>query len=605
MMLWPEREKISRPLARSLAAFAASVVLPMLLTALALGLTFVMLERGRLEEMASNRASTMAANIDREMNGRIAVLRALSTSPALASRDFELFQRQTENIAQAHGGQIILRDMTGQQLANSAIPWGRVLPKIQADTPARAIETGAALFNFTQTETGAPVLTVSLPVSENGRSYFLDMNVDTETARTLLSPPALPRDWAWGIFDRSSHTITNGGDIGADVFTETLSKVSGDSGTFLARAQDNREILLAVAVAPLTGWQAAVAVSKTGLEEPLTQSLFTLALIAGLIFTFAMIAVTRLNARLRNGTQDLLDATQRFQPPEILNPVKTGVKEFDRVAEALSAASIALREKTLQIFEREERLRVLLDNLFVFVNLLDASGRIVEANLAPLQAAGLTRDDVIGRLLWETYWWNWSPTVQERIREAVETARAGQTVRFQTEMRMAGGALHMIDFKLEPLRARDGSISYLLPSATDISERMDLEQKLQTALAQIEATYAAAPIALFLMDQHLRFLAVNAQAAGMNKRSIAEHLGRTLRDILGDDGKRLETQLRKVLKTGKPIEHFEYTRTPDEGERITRVFSASYWPILSDDNKVQGVAGAVRDITANEASKTP
>src|SRR6476661_5598955 len=78
----------------------------------------------------------------------------------------------------------------------------------------------------------------------------------------------------------------------------------------------------------------------------------------------------------------------------------------------------------------ERMLRDVLDNLFAFVGVLDLQGRMVEANRAPLEAAGISRADVIGRYFWDCPWWTWSKDVQDRLQQAVARAAAGETLRF-------------------------------------------------------------------------------------------------------------------------------------------------------------------------------
>jgi hypothetical protein len=51
----------------------------------------------------------------------------------------------------------------------------------------------------------------------------------------------------------------------------------------------------------------------------------------------------------------------------------------------------------------------------------DLEGTLIEANRAPLVAAGLSREDVIGLPFWETYWWSDSPTVQSKRRDGLPT----------------------------------------------------------------------------------------------------------------------------------------------------------------------------------------
>jgi PAS domain S-box-containing protein len=75
-----------------------------------------------------------------------------------------------------------------------------------------------------------------------------------------------------------------------------------------------------------------------------------------------------------------------------------------------------------------QRQRSILDGMFAFVGMYDLEGNLLEANQAPLEAAGLERKDVIGRPFWEAYWWSHSPATQEQVRSALARA-AGEIVR--------------------------------------------------------------------------------------------------------------------------------------------------------------------------------
>jgi PAS domain S-box-containing protein len=598
----PSKKIRSMPLGRYLAALVGIVVLPILFTALILGTIFITREKAKLTEAAVNAAQEMAAGVENDLNAQIAVLQALAASPSLDNRDFELFQRQVDAIGKAPGTQIVLRDGTGQELVNSSYVWGNALPKTQypSDTQA-AVKPTPVIFASPDLQNGKTWTSgITLSVFKGGKlAHFIDLNADAAATLKFFHAGKLPRSWEWFALDSASHLIAYSPDVDNQALSTTSLTDHGGrkSGSFIAKNRNDAEMLIAYAKSPLTGWTVNIGIPKQAVEEPLWKMLSALGLLISTVATAAIIAVVIINSRLRKSAQRLVTVSRELGQKEIVDPIITGVKEFDQVSEAISAASISLREKNMIVRDSESRIRTLLDNLFVYVGLLDLQGRMIEANATPMTMAGLNRDDVIGRFIWDTYWWSWSPHVKEQMENAVAVANEGRTTRFEVDMRMSGGALHTIDFQLAPLRDSDGRITYLLPSAVDITEKKALETKLQDSLAQVEATYAATPMALFMMDSHLRFIAVNPKFALMTKMSIEEHLGKTLREVIGEDGKQLETQLRKVLKTGKPITKFEYTMTPDEGERTTRVYRASYYPVLTDEGKVQGLAGAVQDLT--------
>ena len=65
--------------------------------------------------------------IDRDLNGLRTTLGTLATSTRLPIGDFEGFQSQAERVAKITGANIVLRATNGQQLMNTAYPWGTAL----------------------------------------------------------------------------------------------------------------------------------------------------------------------------------------------------------------------------------------------------------------------------------------------------------------------------------------------------------------------------------------------------------------------------------------------------------------------------------------------
>jgi hypothetical protein len=93
-----------------------------------------------------------------------------------------------------------------------------------------------------------------------------------------------------------------------------------------------------------------------------------------------------------------------------------------------------------------------LDSLFAFVQVLEPDGTLIDADPAPLEAAGIQLAEVRGRKFWDCYWWAHDSAVRDRLREAVERAAAGRVSRYDVVVRMAADTRMTIDFMLAPLR---------------------------------------------------------------------------------------------------------------------------------------------------------
>ena len=134
----------------------------------------------------------------------------------------------------------------------------------------------------------------------------------------------------------------------------------------------------------------------------------------------------------------------------------------------------------------EAHLRRVIDNMFAFVGIVDLEGNLLEANRAPMEGAGLKREDVLGRPFWDAYWWSYDSKVRASVKEAVEKAAAGKTSRFDVDIAWRDGRRIPIDFQIAPLRNEAGDVIQLIPSGVDITARKVAEAQRQTLILELD-----------------------------------------------------------------------------------------------------------------------
>jgi two-component system, sensor histidine kinase PdtaS len=168
-------------------------------------------------------------------------------------------------------------------------------------------------------------------------------------------------------------------------------------------------------------------------------------------------------------------------------------------------------ERRLAARERDaaSRLRRVLDGVGALIGLLEPDGRLIEANRAALDAAGLKPEDVLGKPFEETYWWAYSEAVQAQLRDAIARARAGETVRYDVPIRVAEGQTIIIDFQLVPLFDDEGRIVNLVPSAVDITERKRAEAAVEASETLFRETFEQTAVGIALVDLNGRMLRIN------------------------------------------------------------------------------------------------
>jgi len=182
-----------------------------------------------------------------------------------------------------------------------------------------------------------------------------------------------------------------------------------------------------------------------------------------------------------------------------------------------------VREHTQnQLRDSEYRLRGILDSMFAFVGLFSTDGIVLEANRAPLAAARLKKEEVIGRRVVDTYWINHSPHTQAQLADAIARAARGETVRADLDVRVADGSLIVLDTTFGPLRDAEGKVIQVVGSGVDITARKhaeEMRQKLETQLWQAQKMEALGTLAGGVahdFNNILNIIIGNAELAGQD-----------------------------------------------------------------------------------------
>lgn len=119
----------------------------------------------------------------------------------------------------------------------------------------------------------------------------------------------------------------------------------------------------------------------------------------------------------------------------------------------------------------------------------------------------------------------------------------------------------------------------------------------ESALAKLESLLAASPVGIAFLDRELRYLRINDALAELNGRAAADHIGRTVADIIPGAADHAVPMLQQVLSTGMPILNLEVALPhPVTGETLSLI--ANYFPVRAVSGEITGVGGVVVDVTA-------
>jgi PAS domain S-box-containing protein len=108
--------------------------------------------------------------------------------------------------------------------------------------------------------------------------------------------------------------------------------------------------------------------------------------------------------------------------------------------------------------------------------------------------------------------------------------------------------------------------------------------------------FGTSNVGLAICDRRFRYLAVNDTLAKMNGVPARDHIGKTIRDILGDFTDVVEPVFRQVFLTGRPIlNHVVSGVLPTRRE--TGHWIENYFPIWGRTGTIQQVGAVVVEIT--------
>lgn len=294
------------------------------------------------------------------------------------------------------------------------------------------------------------------------------------------------------------------------------------------------------------------------------------------------------------------------------------------IIHVMTTALKRLNEATRQLRLSESRIRGVLDNLFVYVGLLDLQGRLCEVNHAPLQLAGLERGQVLKQPLWDTPWWV-DETEREKLRDAIRRAANGEAVRYDAIIHCSEGVRLTIDFQIAPLYEEMNAATTLVFSGVDVSSRVNalaaLEQsrlqavedaqRIEAKRRLIDAIFNAVPAGIIVADATGRLVMMNPanrQIWGLAPFSedVSEYADWKgwWADGSARHGQRIlphEWGMARALNGETCAEIVEVEPFGYPGVRHLTQLSAA--PILAADGSVQGGVVAQIDITALMAAE--
>lgn len=203
------------------------------------------------------------------------------------------------------------------------------------------------------------------------------------------------------------------------------------------------------------------------------------------------------------------------------------------------------------------------------------------------------------------------PADLPQVQQEIETALANHAD-FDSEYRLhlPDGQLRWIDAFGRGEYDTDGNAVRMVGVVRDITSRKlaetALRQSEETAkhqLAEIEAIYATAPVGLCVLDNEFRYVRINDFLAEINGMTTADHIGRTVREMLLDLGEEQERFCQQVIESGVPFLKREVHGVLPMQPEVERDWLVSYYPLFDSAHNSLGINMTVQEITERKQAE--
>ena len=378
--------------------FLAAIV-PGLVALVAIVVGAYQREHEELRQHTLLTARGMTQAVERELVGARNVLQALAiSSDSLDRKDFAGFYRQARATlaGTAIGDYIVLTDASGQELLNTSVPFGTVLPHTRNMERVRQVfATGRPYISglLIGTVLRRPLISVDVPVMRDGKVlYDLNMVLLSDRLLGVLRAQALPPEWIAVIYDFdgtiAARTHAQEQFIGRKVIPVLLAGLKGPREDFNEeRSLEGIQVTAAYSRSEATGYSVVVGVPSSILMSELHRTLALSMLAVAASILASLLLAWRFGGQLLKALKGLSRAVEAAAAEQADSQLPTeGPDEIVQVARQFRDV-LASRERYFKFF--------LLSTEPMCIT--DRAGRFLRVNPAFVRLTGFAEDEFLGK----------------------------------------------------------------------------------------------------------------------------------------------------------------------------------------------------------------
>ena len=127
--------------------------------------------------------------------------------------------------------------------------------------------------------------------------------------------------------------------------------------------------------------------------------------------------------------------------------------------------------------------------------------------------------------------------------------------------------------------------------------------RLQEALTELQLLYENAPIGLAFLTPDCRYRQINRRLTEICGISIADHIGKSVRNTVPQVADQVESIVQAILRTGEPITGIEVNGQRPDRSNAERVWMTYWHPLKAKDGAILGIDVVAEEITEQKRAK--
>jgi PAS domain S-box-containing protein len=122
-------------------------------------------------------------------------------------------------------------------------------------------------------------------------------------------------------------------------------------------------------------------------------------------------------------------------------------------------------------------------------------------------------------------------------------------------------------------------------------------------LPELQLLYETAPIGLAFLSPDCRYLQINRRLTEICGISVADHIGRSVRDTVPQVAAQVEHIVQTILRTGEPITGIEVNGQRPDGGNAERVWITYWHPLKDSAGSILGINVVAEEITERKRAE--